>query len=224
MKTLVLSDTHLTHRFNRQQFDYIAKLVNQVDQVVLNGDFWDCYLTTFKLFIDSEWQQLFELLKTKKTIYLYGNHDPAHTMDERVERFSDVQGERYSIQLSSGTEVIIEHGDLITPEFDAQYPRLTRRFHFMYYPYLKMQSRRTVLGKIARALRDRRYRRMLGEVRQYAQSALAADQLLICGHVHMHADERDTNRFICLGPFWNGVARYAIIDEQSVSVFEEPYA
>ena len=45
MKTLIISDTHLYHVFDKRKFFLLKKLFSSVDQVILNGDFWDGYRT-----------------------------------------------------------------------------------------------------------------------------------------------------------------------------------
>lgn len=223
MKVLVFSDTHLSTEFDGQLFDYISNLINSVDQVIINGDFWDWYLCSFDDFVNSEWQQLFPLLKAKNTIYLYGNHDPEAASDERVSLFSVKQGYSHRVQLDTGLEYHIEHGHRITPEFDATHPRLTKVLGFLYPRYLLLNQRQTRMGKISRKMRWRRCQRMLGEVRAYLRQKNDFP-LMVCGHIHDQSDERQSSGFVCTGPFWQGVARYAIIDDHNLFVQEEPYA
>jgi predicted MPP superfamily phosphohydrolase len=117
MKILVFGDSHLTDKFNLEWFDYIANLIKSADQVIINGDFWDGYLTTFDKFCESSWKNLFPLLKEKNTVYLFGNHDKEHFMDQRMNLFSYKQGLKHTLQ--SGEKIInIEHGHLIAPAYD----------------------------------------------------------------------------------------------------------
>jgi predicted MPP superfamily phosphohydrolase len=88
MQTLIFSDTHLTKGFNRKKYEFLREIIEPVDRVIINGDFWDGYLTSFDKFVNSEWQKLFPLLKEKQTIYLYGNHDKTKWCDSRVNLFS----------------------------------------------------------------------------------------------------------------------------------------
>jgi len=55
MKTLIFADTHLTEKFDVKLFDYIAPLALKADQIIINGDFWDSYLTSFDQFMSSSW-------------------------------------------------------------------------------------------------------------------------------------------------------------------------
>jgi len=67
----VISDTHLTNKFNENKFNKLRSIIESSDKIVLNGDFWDGYATDFEDFYNSKWSALFPLLKSKKTIYLF---------------------------------------------------------------------------------------------------------------------------------------------------------
>ncbi len=41
MRILVISDTHLTHKFDQRKFEYLLSIISQADKVIINGDFWD---------------------------------------------------------------------------------------------------------------------------------------------------------------------------------------
>jgi predicted phosphodiesterase len=75
MKTLVFSDTHLSHKFDQKKFDFLKKIITDADRVIINGDFWDSWLTNLDKFLDSQWKPLFPLLLNKKAVYIHGNHD-----------------------------------------------------------------------------------------------------------------------------------------------------
>lgn len=87
MKTLVFSDTHLTHKFDQKKFDFLHQIISDADKVIINGDFWDFWGTNFEKFFQSEWRHLFPLLKSKQTVYVCGNHDPLPTNRALLEQF-----------------------------------------------------------------------------------------------------------------------------------------
>lgn len=72
--TLVISDTHLG-KYDRKMDLFLRNLIKDYDRIILNGDFYDCWLVSFEEFISSEYSELFKILKSKETIYIYGNHD-----------------------------------------------------------------------------------------------------------------------------------------------------
>lgn len=109
MQVLVFSDTHLTHRFNQKKFNFLEDLIKSVDKVIINGDFWEGYIINFEKFLNSPWQQLFPLLKSKDTVYCYGNHDKESRCDHQVEVFSNYQTNELEINLF-GQKFLIKHG------------------------------------------------------------------------------------------------------------------
>lgn len=123
MKTLIFSDTHLTDRFEVGKFEFLEKIIEPVDRVVIAGDFWDSFLCSFERFVNSEWKKLFPPLKAKKTIYLHGNHDPAESIDGRAALFSDEQQECYLF--SSGRKNFkVLHGHTLHPSVESKMPWL----------------------------------------------------------------------------------------------------
>jgi predicted phosphodiesterase len=91
MKILVISDVHLDNAFEKPKYRFLKKIIRRADRVIINGDFWDGYLVKFQQFIQSPWKSLFPLLKSKKTIYIYGNHDKKILSDKHTALFSDIQ-------------------------------------------------------------------------------------------------------------------------------------
>ena len=89
MKYLVFSDTHLTPKFDHRKFSVLKEAIDQADRAVICGDFWEGFGNSFDDFVSSKWSEtLFPLLKKKKTVYLYGNHDKKEYANDRVSLFS----------------------------------------------------------------------------------------------------------------------------------------
>lgn len=140
MNLLIFSDSHLTHVYDERKFQFLHRIISASDRVVINGDFWDGYLTTFDKFIRSPWNRLFPLLLTKKAIHIYGNHDSPDLSDVRASLFSTQQHDQ--IKIKSGDILLrIEHGQEIYKLSDKSIPRflrspgtklhsLVRRLHF----------------------------------------------------------------------------------------------
>lgn len=126
MKTLIFSDTHLSTAFDPVFFDQLVEMIQGADQVIINGDFWDAYLTTFDEFVNSQWQQLFPILKSKNTFYIYGNHDLAEFSDERVSLFSVSQQEYFGFK-SGGVAFHVEHGHRLQAPLSSYVPLLSQQ-------------------------------------------------------------------------------------------------
>ena len=225
MRTLIFADTHLTEEFDPILCDYIAKLAKSVDQVIINGDFWDCYLTSFDKFINSSWSTLFPLLK-HKSIYLYGNHDPAKSMDKRVNLFSKLQVDHF--QLIAGKRTfVIEHGHRVAGEFNDVHPLISKLVtkHFSrFYPTVdSWHFRRDFLGKIWRGYTSTRAKNLQHQLRRYAYSHRKKNVVRVFAHSHLPAHEEIDQGFICLGASRFGKFRHLIIDEQSLKFVVSNY-
>lgn len=140
MKTLIFSDTHFSSRFDQSRCNYIASLINQADQVIINGDFWDMYQSSFDQFFNSSWSQLFPLLSTKQTVYLFGNHDPQSQSDERIKTFCQKTGLSHILE-SGNKKFFIEHGDTYVPRVDYHYPQIIQFInqHLAWLPRLALK-------------------------------------------------------------------------------------
>lgn len=111
MKTIIVSDIHLTAKFDKNKFDFLKKLFQSCDKLIINGDFWSCYSSTFDEFINPDWKQLFPIMLAKNTSYLYGNHDKKEFMDQRVNLFSIDQNA--TLEFAQGkNNYHVEHGHL----------------------------------------------------------------------------------------------------------------
>jgi len=201
MKTLIFSDTHLAKSFDIQLFDYIAKQAKKADQIIINGDFWDSNLVNFDYFVNSQWSQLFPLLKNK-TIYIYGNHDPKDSMDERVKLFSKVQTSSYQLPVGDKT-LMIEHGDRIAAEFDRRHARLSWLILTIMpwlYPWLdSLLTKNHRLAKFYQRYTKLDHRQLLKQLRWFALKNRRPKTIWVFGHSHL-PDHHSINRgFVCLG-------------------------
>jgi predicted phosphodiesterase len=179
-KTVVFSDTHLTQRFDQKQFDALYSLISSADQVIINGDFWDSYETTFDSFIKSPWNQLFPLLKSKHTIYLYGNHDPKKYCDDRVSLFSDIQADHYLFQ-----NLYLCHGHQFAPRFSKL--EKSPLFPLLYKLNQANHWLEELLSPISPYFIGHLffYRHLDNRpLLHFAKTQLPPDQILVCGHSH----------------------------------------
>ena len=123
---VVISDTHLTHLPDKRKLRFLLNSIGQADLVIINGDFWDSYLTTIQRFTSTpHWQPLFQALREKEAVYLYGNHDSATSCEELESTFSTTHGATHELT-QSGSQFHIEHGNKITPETDETHPNTPR--------------------------------------------------------------------------------------------------
>ncbi len=108
-RVAIFSDSHLDLQFDFERLQKLKSMIENCDLVVINGDFWFDQNTTFEAFLTSPWSELFPLLRSKNTVYLFGNHDMPQFSDERIELFSSQAG--FELDLTAGKlKFHIEHG------------------------------------------------------------------------------------------------------------------
>ncbi len=220
MKTLIFSDTHLTDSFNLRKYRLLKRLIEKADKVVINGDFWDGFSTTFDRFVTSEWQRLFPLLKKKQTVYIYGNHDAKRMSDDRVGLFSNLQTEKYVLKTNPKTYVI-EHGDRITPSFETRLPRwrwlvvaINTVHEVLEGLFLRLVGQRffnwSLYGKYTR------------DMEKYVKDHSQKNLVLVCGHSHKAVFTPEKG-FVNSGLIRHGLAQYLEIKDSKLELREERY-
>lgn len=216
MKTLIVSDIHLSHVFDEKKYLFLKKLFSSYDAIILNGDFWDAYNTTFDRFISSKWSGLFPLLKSKKAIYLYGNHDQKKFSDERVSLFSVEHKDNHVLTIGS-IRYHLEHGHVLYPSIDIIFP-LSRTF-LKYENFVSQHVERLaiLMGSI--------HNIVLGTANRTIKKKLKNKQFpywYICGHTHL-AEFDEKNKFANSGFIQFGKASYLIADSSGLSLKTEWY-
>lgn len=210
MKYLIFSDSHL-HSFDEKKYLLLKEAIEQSDRVIINGDFWDGYLTSFETFINSQWQLLFPFLKSRQTVYIYGNHDKKRQSDERVQLFSTEQTQRYKLPVNSHT-LVLEHGDRLAPMWDVTYLTGTG-------PYWQTRLTEKLQHAVVGLLRDRVLHAASGplnrKIKKKLKEELAKDEIYVCGHTHL-AEFSLHEQFINTGFIKYGFAQYLMIDGKSL--------
>jgi len=204
-KILIISDTHFASKVD-ERLALLKNLIPQYDQVIINGDFWDCYLTTWNRFVKSGWSELFPLLKSKNTIYIYGNHDHPNRMDEKVSLFSNHQ--MWSLEIESeGYNIHIEHGNGIIPSLEEVFPFITksRKLIKLEYRIFDGLVRKHLLPfiKYGRRMNNKMLKKFRGK---------DGKSILVTGHSHF-PESRNEQMFYNSGLIrWNRLDYIEILD------------
>ena len=221
MKILVFSDTHLFLPFDQQKFDFLYQIISKADRVIINGDFFDGYMTNFNDFVNSKWSQLFPLLKDKKTVYVYGNHDRKRLSDRRVNFFSVTQADRYSMIIDN-KKYIFEHGHKtritldVTYDFDYRILKIALMIgHFFRGIFTKIFGKYFIILRFAyRNNNSKKY------INKYYQ--LKNNETYIIGHNH-YGEVDDINHFASSGMILYGFYQYLIIYDHNITLHEGWY-
>ena len=218
MRVLIFSDTHLSHVFDKKKYVFLRNIITKSDRVVINGDFWDGYLTTFDKFVASKWKDLFPLLKKKQTIYLYGNHDKKKWSDERVKLFSADQ--RKSVVLDFGNyRLLIEHGDSIVHKIDYLLPWLPRYVLFGYMSDYFLRLGIISMGEAFLAFWNAKFNE---KMMKHAREVCKENEILMCGHTHL-AQLAINRHFANSGLIRFGLGQYLLVENEEVKLIKDHY-
>lgn len=221
MRILIFSDSHLYLPVDEKKLVFLKKIIKSADRVIINGDFYDSYMIKFDEFIKSKWNELFPLLKSKKAIYIYGNHDARKSSDKRSELFSEIQAERYKIKTPART-FIFEHGQKTRITADVS--------HNIEWKYLHMAI---VIGHFMRGLlvslfgklflwlrfsyRNRNSKKRIAKMYKPAEN-----EVYVIGHNHWGEVDLENN-FAASGAILYGYAQYLTIEDGVITLHEGWY-
>ncbi len=223
-KILIISDTHLTDRFDRKKFMFLQKIIGEADQVIINGDFWDGYITTFSRFINSSWKKLFAQLRRKKTVYLYGNHDPKEMCDKRASKFSVKQLLRYDFKFKDVT-YRVEHGQAFEPGAMGIFHLIPDIRNVQVAVNIFLGKVEGVLLKIfgIKFVRNILYGQLNNDVKKKIKPLLKPKEVFVFGHTHK-AEIDLKNGLVDSGFIRHGLGTYLTLDENGIKLREEWYS
>lgn len=219
---LIISDTHLTSTFNQKKFDFLYKLIESSDFVIINGDFFDGYLTTFNDFYASSWSKLFSLLKSKKAVYITGNHDPKHYSDDRALDFCILKTDK--LILPVGEKYLhIEHGhnkSLITKSY-----MLVHEYVYPLYKIIHLLGGRIVSALNNLALKETNIelsKKRNKNIRWAYRNIVNPHHIFIMGHTHIPDFNLEDN-YINSGFIDKGFASYVTITNGDIQFHQQSY-
>lgn len=223
MKTLIFSDTHLTTVFKKNKYEFLEKIISSVDRVIIAGDFWEGKLITFDEFVNSEWKKLFPLLKSKKTVYIFGNHDKRNYSDNRASLFSDKQCEAYELK-SGSINFFIKHGDSKKLKYSfikrvVKTTHMSEKF-FTKYCHEKLEHMLVkILGRNILQILFNKYNTVL---KTDEAMRLNDHEILICGHTHAAMLDIKTH-YANTGIIRHGIGQFITIENGKIELHEEKY-
>jgi len=222
MKTLVFSDTHLTVKFNQKQYNKLVTLIDSVDRVIINGDFWEGLYISFEQFLKSEWSNLFHLLKSKEAVYIYGDHDNKKLSDNRVYKFCGVATNEYLLK-TQNTNFYFTHGEkFLFPKQKKGKERWRKAQKIAF----KVE---TITGRCIQLIvftlfGPNFFPKIFNKMDVKTRLKITKkDNLLVCGHSHTPQYNKKLN-FVDTGFFNYGWANYMIIEANgSFKLKQEKY-
>jgi predicted phosphodiesterase len=218
MNILVFSDSHLSLPFEEKKYNFLHNLISQSDRVIINGDFWEGYVIPFQKFIDSAWSNLFPLLLSKNTIYIFGNHDNETFSNNKLSLFSVDQVKKHTLKLKDKT-LIFEHGNRLYPFGDEG------KIHIDNIPQ-KETVYADILEKIIIRSFGSTYQKMFKRFNTSIKNKLRSERIngeyYVVGHTHC-AEVDHENKFINTGIIKHGLAQYLLIKNDVLYPKQEKY-
>jgi len=218
-KTLVFSDTHFRKDFDLQRYNFLTDIIANANRVIINGDLWDGYYISFDQFINSQWNKLFPLLKKKKTVYLFGNHDKKEWCDERINLFASEAHDSYKLPAGDKT-LLIEHGHRLVPGIVERYPWIlnpltkTARRIADDLGYKLIGHKKIELSPKARNFND--------IATDWALKNSAKNEIFVTSHSHLGIMDLK-NRFINTGSIGHGFTDYLLIQGSKIELIHKRY-
>lgn len=217
MKTIIISDLHLTPRFNKEKFLKIKEVFDSADRIIINGDLWDGYLTTFDKFLNSRWKDLFSVMKSKNAIYIYGNHDTKDLADDRVNIFCDHYSHEY-IFTEAGTTYIVRHGNEIKDFHEENLPKIVKRFGTLFNRYTS-----EVLVRIFGVLGyGKEFWDKNSLFKTWAKQNLRNGDILICSHTHYPEVDLES-KIANTGYVLHGWCTYLVLEDGKLRLEQEKW-
>jgi len=222
MKTIVVSDLHLTDKFEPRKFRFLQKLFSSCDKLIINGDLWCGFSTTFDGFINSDWKNLFPLMLAKHTVYIHGNHDNQEFLDFRVNLFC--REVKSNIDLSTaGTTFHILHGHeffKLTNKKNLNLRKIIKRqkFYKIYFQFLYKFLFKTIGAKRLSKFFGYLNKKIIKKTKQF----FINNQIVVSGHTHLPAFQPEKG-YINTGFILSGLAWYLEIDDYSFRLLSAKY-
>lgn len=216
MQTVIFSDTHLSNRIYRKKYEYLQSIIQPADRVIILGDFWDGFLTSFDKFVNSQWKRLFPLLLERQTLYVYGNHDRIQWSDSRVNIFSVEQASECRRQIGAHT-LHLTHGHTVFTSLEDRIPAFNHSLP------LRVGASIDILHKIVwgrRFLREDNNKN--NPSRQWVTASLPQPDILVCGHSHYPEIDME-HRMINTGFIGSGYGNYVKITDEAIELVRERY-
>jgi len=214
----ILSDTHLTTKFDERKLNYLKSLFLKHDQIIINGDFWSYYSCTFDEFLKSKWSRLFPVMKDK-TIYIYGNHDREKWCDERVGEFCKSAADSYILSMEN-TKLIVMHGHKIATDSvqNEPYLKIQRFLDIDKYNYFIQEK---IVKHVGLGFYTKLGQRINSKQKSYAKG-LEDKETLVAAHSHT-PEFSPKDKYINTGFINYGFSSYLKIFEGNMTLAMETY-
>lgn len=213
MEFLILSDIHFRKKFEEKKMNFLINLIKEYENIIINGDLYEAVYIKPKAILNGRYKPLWELLKQKNTVYIYGNHDPQHKSEKVAKYISKKQYDYLKIKLGDNC-YHIEHGHKLGFKL-GNFP------NFIYIPldYISYEIQH-YFDFLTRYLGSKWNKIILNHRR--INNIIKNNEILICGHTHVKTIDLN-NRFINGGYIKYGRGSYVVISDKNTSLMPVKY-
>ncbi len=221
MKYLIFSDTHLTDKFDRQKFQFLKKIINAADKIIICGDFYEGALIDIKQLLYSKWGPLLELLKKKEATFIPGNHDPLSGTNLEESFCSEIT-DKYAFE-SNGETFIVQHGHRIVPglaKFEEKFSRSCKRL--LIRAILKLEKFVSIkFGWKTPYIFIYRYLDLKSAL-EYKRKSIESETYLIMAHLHFPYFHEEL-KYLNTGYIMHGLGSYVTVENGRAELHKEKY-
>lgn len=211
MRYTIISDLHLTNKFDNTKLKAIKNIIEDTDQIIINGDFWDGYFIKFDQFYSSEWSKLFPLLKAKKCYYVFGNHDCEDKNNlNKIRTFCDGYGNQLDIEINK-VKYHIEHGHRFFYTLDNIFTEIQQKVASLYYG-LGTKILKEIFWKQYNYQNKKMYQKLTNIYPNFK---------FITSHSHFPININDT--LYNTGMINYGLLQYIVINENQIDIIKARY-
>ena len=208
---IAFSDTHLTKKFDKRKFNFLLKIIKKAKAVRILGDFWEGHEITFDEFLESEWNGLFKHLQ-KKTVYIYGNHDPEYLSDKRVSLFCKKATITFKEKIGK-QKYEYQHGHLIAPTLEMKRPIIKKKLFRLLHEYFDRFG--------VKMLGPRFFKKgLIGNRKLLNYARSDKKRILVCGHTHYQTIKEN---YANTGFVNGGHGQYLVITDSGCVMKKEKY-
>lgn len=225
MKTVIISDTHLTFFFDKGKYEVMKNAIENADRVIINGDFWDGHLVKFNTFIRSKWSEIFPVLSERETIYIYGNHDEKRYIDDRYKLFASDLRRDFQFE-SGGRSFHVEHGHERLPlgplmKLNLPDPILRSIFQF---GWISSQIESAGVSMVKWDLYEKAIDTKINKINTMIKGDIDmdTDKIHIVGHSHIPEIDLESN-FANSGFIRAGMASYIVVEDGEIDLVQKTY-
>lgn len=199
--------------------DFLYELFSFYDTIIVNGDLWSVYSCVLDDFLNSPWVELLNLLKERKSYFIFGNHDREEWCDKRFLDYFKASSNELTFNVY-GNVYHVQHGHLL--KTDSIHNELFMKLH-RGSQFWKLDK--FIQGKLISYFTDSLYDfggKRMNKFFKKKLNTMKRKGVNVIGHSHS-VEYDHIHNFVNSGFISYGYANFLIVDEAGIYVMRETY-